>query len=85
MKALTRRDFMAGSIAAGFASAIPFSRARGANERINVGVVGLGGRGAGAHVPSFEKQQDVTVIALSDPDRQRMGAAAKNGRRGQDD
>jgi predicted dehydrogenase len=77
MKALTRRDFMRGSIAAGFVSALPFSRARGANERINVGVVGLGGRGTGAHVPSFEKQQGVTVVALSDPDRGRTGAAAK--------
>jgi predicted dehydrogenase len=77
MRALTRRSFMRSSIAAGFASALPFSRALGANDRINVGVVGLGGRGAGAHVPSFEKQQGVTVVALSDPDRQRMGAAAK--------
>ena len=77
MNALNRRDFMRGSIAAGFVSALPFSRARGANDRINVGVVGLGGRGAGAHVPSFEKQQGVTVVALSDPDRRRMGAAAK--------
>ncbi len=64
MKALTRRDFMGSSIAAGFVSALPFSRARGANNRINVGVVGLGGRGAGAHVPSFEKQQSVTVVSL---------------------
>ena len=77
MKALTRRGFMRSSIAAGFASALPFSCALGANDRINVGVVGLGGRGAGAHVPSFEKQQSVTVVALSDPDRQRMDAAAK--------
>ncbi len=77
MKALTRRGFMRSSIAAGFASALPFSRVLGANDRINVGVVGLGGRGAGAHVPSFEKQQSVTVVALSDPDRLRMGAAAK--------
>ena len=77
MKALTRRGFMRSSIAAGFASALPFSRALGANDRINVGVVGLGGRGVGAHVPSFEKQQSVMVVALSDPDRQRMGAAAK--------
>ncbi|MHC4118645.1 MAG: Gfo/Idh/MocA family protein [Planctomycetota bacterium] len=76
MKSLTRRSFMRSSIAAGFVSALPFSRARGANERINVGVVGLGGRGRGAHVPSFEKQDAVMVVALSDPDRQRMAAAA---------
>ncbi len=68
---------MRSSIAAGFASALPFSIARGANVRINVGVVGLGGRGAGAHVPSFEKLEGVSVIAVSDADRARMGAAAK--------
>ncbi len=77
MEAITRRGFMKGTIAAGFASALPFSRARGANDRIGVGVIGLGGRGRGAHVPSFEKQQGVTVLAVSDPDRERMGAAAK--------
>ena len=76
MKSITRRDFMKSSVAAGFASAIPFSRARGANDRIRVGVVGLGGRGTGAHVPSFEKQEGVTVVALSDPDRERMRKAA---------
>jgi predicted dehydrogenase len=53
------------------------SRAWAANDEIRVGVVGLGGRGTGAHVPSFQKQQGVTVVAVSDPDRQRMAAAAK--------
>lgn len=77
MKSVTRRDFVKNSIAAGVALALPFSRVRGANDRINVGVVGLGGRGTGAHVPSFEKQKGVTVIALSDPDGERLGAAAK--------
>jgi len=75
MKGITRRDFMKGTIIAG--AALPFSRARGANERIRVGVVGLGGRGVGAHIPSFENQKDVTVVAVSDPDRERMGNAAK--------
>jgi predicted dehydrogenase len=58
-------------------AALPFARVRGANERIRVGVVGLGGRGVGAHIPSFENQKDVTVVAVSDPDRERMGNAAK--------
>jgi len=77
MKNITRRDFVRSSIAAGVAVAIPFSRVRGANDRIRVGVVGLGGRGTGAHIPSFEKLQGVTVEAISDADRQRMGATAK--------
>ena len=77
MKGVTRRDFVKSSIAAGVAAALPFSRVRGANDRIYVGVVGLGGRGTGAHIPSFESQKGVTVVALSDPDRERMGGAAK--------
>jgi predicted dehydrogenase len=77
MKTVTRRDFVKSSIAAGVMAALPFSRVRGANDRILVGVVGCGGRGTGAHLPSFEKQKDVTVVALSDPDRERMGSAAK--------
>jgi predicted dehydrogenase len=77
MKGVTRRDFVKSSIAAGVAVALPFSRVRGANERICVGVVGLGGRGTGAHLPSFEKQKGVTVVAVSDVDRARMGNAAK--------
>jgi len=75
MKGITRRDFMKASIIAG--ATLPFSRARGANDRIRVGVVGLGGRGIGAHIPSFENQKDVSVVAVSAPDRQRMGKAAK--------
>jgi predicted dehydrogenase len=66
---------MKGMIIAG--AALPFSRVRGANDRILVGVVGLGGRGTGAHIPSFESQKDVTIAAVCDPDRQRMGNAAK--------
>jgi len=77
MKNVTRRDFVRDSIIAGVAVAMPFSRVRGANDRIRVGVVGLGGRGTGAHIPSFQKQQDVIVSAISDADRQRMDTTAK--------
>ncbi len=76
MKSIKRRDFIKGAVVAGAVACLPFSRVRGANERILVGVVGLGGRGIGAHVPSFENQKDVIVVAVSDPDRERMGKAA---------
>jgi predicted dehydrogenase len=68
---------MKGTIAASITAALPFARVRGANERILIGVVGLGGRGTGAHIPSFESQKDVTIAVVCDPDRQRMGNAAK--------
>ncbi|MBA7483107.1 Inositol 2-dehydrogenase/D-chiro-inositol 3-dehydrogenase [subsurface metagenome] len=84
MKNVTRRDFVKSTFAAGCAAVLPgcaavlpYSRVQGANDRIRVGLVGCGGRGKGAHIPSFEKQEGVTVVALSDPDRQRMAEAAK--------
>jgi len=49
----------------------------GANEEILVGIVGLGGRGRGAHIPAFQKQDGVRVVALADPDRERLDLAAK--------
>ena len=77
MKGTTRRDFIRSSIAAGITAAMPFSRVRGANESIRVGVVGLGGRGTGAHIPSFENQKNVTVAAISDADAERMAQTAE--------
>lgn len=52
-------------------------RVLGANDRILVGVVGLGGRGLRAHVPGFQNQAGVTVVAVSDADARRMGQAAE--------
>ncbi len=77
MKGITRRDFVKSTFAVGLVTALPYSRVRGAKSRINVGLVGCGGRGREAHVPSFEKQRGVTIVAVSDPDRQRMADTAK--------
>lgn len=77
---LTRRQFVKSSAACATALSFPMvasSRVLGANERIIMGQVGLGGRGRGAHIPQFESQEGVTIVALSDPDRARMDAAAK--------
>lgn len=78
--AITRRQFVKRSVVASAAMAAPMvasSRVLGANEEVLVGVVGLGGRGTGAHVPSFQKQKGVTVVALADPDGERRGRAAR--------
>ncbi|MHC4728668.1 MAG: Gfo/Idh/MocA family protein, partial [Planctomycetota bacterium] len=77
MKGVTRRDFVKSTLAVGLVTALPHSYVRGANSRINVGLVGCGGRGIGAHIPSFEKQKGVSIVALSDPDQQRMAEAAR--------
>ncbi|MHC4482951.1 MAG: Gfo/Idh/MocA family oxidoreductase, partial [Planctomycetota bacterium] len=68
MKNITRRDFVKGSIAAGAALALPFSRVLGANNDIRVGVVGFRGQGSG-HIERFLKIPGVRVVALCDVDR----------------
>jgi len=79
MKRLTRRDFMKGSLAAGagLAMARPFSRARGANDTIQVAVVGINGRGGG-HISAFNGMEDVRVAALCDVDRNVLERRSKS-------
>jgi len=77
MGAITRRDFIKSTVAAGALAAMPFSRVRGANGNIRVGLIGCGGRGTDAHIPGFAKLAGVVVVAVSDPDQARMAAAAK--------
>ncbi len=67
MKCITRRDFMKGSLAAGAALALPFSRVRGANDDIRVGVVGFRGHGQ-THINAYRKIPGVRVVALCDAD-----------------
>ena len=78
---LTRRQFAKRAAATASALAIPMvasPRVLGANEELLVGVVGLGGRGVGAHLPGMQNQKGVRVVAISDPDKRRMAAAAQS-------
>ncbi len=75
-----RRSFtttMAASAAIGL-SAASAQRVLGANSRINVGVIGCGGR-AGAHIKTLlnikEEQKNVEIVAVCDVYRPRMKAA----------
>jgi predicted dehydrogenase len=75
---ITRRQFVRRSAAAA-AIAFPMvatGRVLGANDEVLMGVVGLGGRGIGAHIPGFANQKGVRVVAVSDPDQKRMASAA---------
>ena len=75
---LTRRNFMKATAAVGVAA--PFfvpQSAFGANETVAVGIVGLGIRGAGEHLPRFARQANVKVVAMADPDMARTNAAVK--------
>lgn len=60
MNTLSRRTFFQGAAVAASAT-----RVMGANDRINVGLIGIGGRGT-AHLNSYVKIQDCQVAALCD-------------------
>jgi len=72
MRKIKRRDFLkcSSAIAAG-ASLIGTSHSwAGANERIRVAVIGMGGRG-GYHMETAAKIEGVEVAAICDPDDRR--------------
>ncbi len=62
MNTSTRRTFIQASAAF---SALSASRVWGANDRINVAIVGVGGRGQ-AHIKGYAKQSDANIYALCD-------------------
>ena len=67
MRSMTRRDFVRSSVTAGAVMALPFSRARGANNQIRVAVAGIRGRGNGL-ISEFHSLEGVRVVALCDVD-----------------
>lgn len=62
MKKSTRRTFIQASAAF---SALSASRVWGANDRVNVAIIGVGGRGQ-AHIRGYAKQPDANIYALCD-------------------
>ena len=78
----SRRNFLKTATAGGAAfalSAASYSRVLGANDRISIGVIGLGGRGFGAHMPgvhAHQATQNFEITAVCDPWRLRQEAAA---------
>jgi len=81
MSKQTRRSFLKRT-AAGFGAAFAISgtkssgRIIGANDRINIGVAGIHGRG-GAHISEFAKIKGVMVTYLIDPDSKLFGPRSK--------
>lgn len=78
MADVTRRHFLGGTLAVGGALAFSGRRAwaAGANEQVNLGLIGCGGRGAEL-LRSFSKTPGVNVAALCDPDEARVDDLAK--------
>ena len=76
----TRRQFAKNLLAGGTAMTltnVASSRVLGANDEIRVGVVGTGGRGSHTHIPELEAVPGVSVVAVCDADRSRLGKAAE--------
>jgi predicted dehydrogenase len=71
---LTRRNFLKAAAVGVAAPLFVPQTAFGANETVNIGIIGLGIRGAETHLKRFAKQQNVKVVALADPDRARTDA-----------
>ena len=65
MTRMTRREFGRTSVAVGVATALGSMRVLGANDRVNLGVIGCGGRGS-QDLASFLKHQDINVTAVCD-------------------
>jgi predicted dehydrogenase len=64
MTQTSRRTFLQASTLTAFAA----TRAWGANDRINIAVVGVGGRGRN-HIEEYSKQPDARIYALCDVDQ----------------
>ncbi|PYV19061.1 MAG: gfo/Idh/MocA family oxidoreductase [Acidobacteria bacterium] len=77
MQDVNRRKFLKASSASLVGASLMGTSARwaGANDRIRVAVLGLGGRGRG-HIREASANQGVEVVALCDPDRKRLETAA---------
>ncbi len=60
---------MKGSLAAGISLAMPFSRARGANDDVRVAVVGIRSQGSN-HINWFSQIPGVRVVAICDADKE---------------
>ncbi|MCI0540024.1 MAG: Gfo/Idh/MocA family oxidoreductase [Verrucomicrobiales bacterium] len=77
MKTINRRQFVKQSVGAAAAwSALSQSRVAGANEKIVVGVMGIGGRGT-ALAGMFAARPDVEIAYVCDPDSRRLPYARK--------
>ena len=78
MSRLNRRDFIKSSMVVGASVALaPYSRVRGANNDIRVGVIGVGGQGGG-HMGYFHKLPGVRVVAICDADKAHVQKRARD-------
>src|SRR5437016_2002907 len=75
---VNRRHFLLGTTAAGVTAALAGptgAQDAGANNRLVVGIMGTGGRGTGL-AGVFQRQPNVEVAYVCDPDRAHVDGAA---------
>ncbi len=77
MTLIYRRDFLWQSASIGAALAASPARAHSLNEQLNIGLIGLGGRG-GVHLSQFGSLPSVRIAALCDPDEANLSLAVKS-------
>ncbi|MCK5171957.1 MAG: Gfo/Idh/MocA family oxidoreductase, partial [Planctomycetes bacterium] len=82
-QAITRRNFVKVAVAASTVYSLMPGSVLGANDRVNVGVIGVGGKGSG-HVRGFGNIDNVEVVAVSDPDLTHMDIKGYSGAKHQD-
>jgi len=70
-KMFSRRLFTETTAATGLACSLIPGTVIGANERVNIGLIGCGNKGSG-HLKTFRKIEGVKILAVSDPDTKRM-------------
>jgi predicted dehydrogenase len=80
---ISRRRFLLGTAAAGAAYSLFPSRVLGANDRVNIGIIGLGGKGH-AHFDDFSKVPNVEIVAISDADKNHMDKGGEKVAKHQD-
>jgi predicted dehydrogenase len=76
---IERRSFIKQSIATGITAAAAGNKILGANDRIRIGVIGLGRQGRGV-MRTFAKNSDVEIAALCDVYQPQIDAAIKDAR-----
>jgi predicted dehydrogenase len=74
---MTRRDF--GGRVAGLATALSYSRVMGANDRVRMGLIGIGNRGDQVH-DAFLEHGDAQTVAVCDLREDYMDLAARKSR-----
>src|SRR3954470_3120414 len=76
MAGMNRRNFLQQAAAVGTALLVKPVRAKGVNEKLNIGFIGAGGR-ANELLPKFKELNDVRIAALCDVDEERLDQTAK--------